>query len=91
MSDDDKVQALARAIISLATRTRGPTGLARLIDGDGALELIALADEKALIEAVDDLSFDDAVAQALGFACGLALIARQALRHYCGTHTVARS
>lgn len=97
-TDDDvadaKIDALAEAINILANRKRKPTDLAILIEaGSPAIELIASADADDLADAIscgdDDWPIGDmTVSRALGFACGLALQLRQALRHYCGATTV---
>ena len=81
--DDDEagLAAIGDAIGNLARRERKPSDLATLIAAGGlSLEIVASADPDDLCDAASDY----ALAQALSACAGLALTARQALRHYCG-------
>ena len=87
---DAKVEALADAIVRLAKRRRGPADLPLLFGaGSHDLDLIAAADSDDLAEAIDCVSGgliigdQGELARALGYAAGLALTLRQALRHHC--------
>ena len=89
MPDDDRYDArldeIGEAIAILARRQRRPQDLAVLIEaGDRKLEVLAGADRDELDDA------GGAAAVALGYAAGLALTLRQALRHHTGAH-VARA
>lgn len=83
MIDDDEagLAVIGNAIRNLARRERKLNDLATLIaGGDFNLDIVASADADELRDAASD----DDLAAALGFCAGLALQARQALRHYCG-------